>query len=146
MPVPIRFEPRRLEDVRAFVLMAVVIAMATASAGAVADSFGPVRYDRKSDQLIITMIYDGTNPDHHFSIQWETCHKLEQTRGQPERPELPPHQIVLSIIDDQGNDASKRSYRKTIRVPLAALSCRPARLTLATPPMFDWNTTTIDIP
>jgi hypothetical protein len=125
-------------------LIAVAITMAPATAVR-ADAFGPVRYDPKSDQLIVTILYDGTNPDHHFSIQWEPCHKLEQTRGQPEQPGLPPHYIALSIMDDQGNDAAKKSYRKTIRVPLAASSCRPARVTLVTSPVL-YNDITIDIP
>jgi hypothetical protein len=140
MPVPIELGPRRLEDFRAFLLITVAVAMATAPAGVMADSFGPVRYDPKSDQLIVTMIYDGTNPDHHFSIQWDPCRKLDQ-------PGAPAHQIAVSIIDDQGNDATRKSYTKTISVPLAALSCRPARVTLVTEPNISGlGRTTLDIP
>jgi hypothetical protein len=140
MPAPIELGPRRLEDSRAFLLITVAVAMATAPAGVMADSFGPVRYDPKSDQLIVTMIYDGTNPDHHFSIQWDPCRKLDH-------PGAPAHQIAVSIIDDQGNDATRKSYTKTISVPLAALSCRPARVTLVTEPNISGlGRTTLDIP
>jgi hypothetical protein len=76
------------------------------------------------------MIYDGTNPDHHFSIQWGACRKIDQ-------PDQPAHQIIdLSILDDQWNDAATKSYTKTVSVPLASLSCRPATVTLRTAPDF----------
>jgi hypothetical protein len=140
MPVPIELGTRRLEDFRAFLLITVAVAMATAPAAVMADSFGPVRYDPKSDQLIVTMIYDGTNPDHHFSIQWDPCRKLDQ-------PGAPAHQIAVSIIDAQGNDAAGKSYTKIISVPLAALACRPARVTLVTQPNISaLGRTTLDIP
>ncbi len=137
MTIPIELRPRRLEDLRAFLLITVAVAMAAAPAAVMAASFGPVHYDPKSDQL---MIYDGTNPDHHFSIQWDPCRKLDQ-------PGAPAHQIAVSIIDDQGNDAASKSYTKTISVPLAALSCRPARVTLVTQPNISGlGRTTLDIP
>jgi hypothetical protein len=123
-----------------FLLITVAVAMTTTPAAVMADSLGPVRYDPKSDQLIVTMIYDGTNPDHHFSIQWDPCRKLDQ-------PGAPAHQIAVLIIDDQGNDATRKSYTKTISVPLAGLSCRPARVTLVTEPNISGlNRTTLDIP
>ena len=78
---------RRLQHFRAFLLIAVTVAMATETAAVMADSFGPVRYDPKSDQLIVAMIYDGTNPDHHFSIQWGPCRKVDQ-------PDQPAHQTI----------------------------------------------------
>lgn len=114
------------------------VAMVTATAAVMADTFGPVHYDRKSDQLIVTMIYDGTNPNHNFSIQWGRCRKVVDQLHEPA------HQIInLGILDDQGNDAARRSYTKTVRVPLAGLSCRPATVTLWTPPN---QYTSLDIP
>jgi hypothetical protein len=125
---------RRLEGSRAFLLIVVAVTLATAAAAVMAASFGPVRYDPNSDQLIVTMIYDGTNPDHHFSIQWGPCRKLDQ----------PEHQTIgVSILDDQWNDAATKTYTKTITVPLATLSCRPATVTLRTAPDF---ITTLYIP
>lgn len=121
-------------------LITVGVAIATAPAAATADSFGPVRYDPKGDQLIVTMIYDGTNPDHHFSIQWDPCRKLDQ-------PGAPAHQVAVAVFDDQGDDAPSKSYAKTISVPLAALSCRPARVTLVTEPNISGlGRRTLDIP
>ena len=57
------------------------------------------------------------------------CHKLhDQIQG-------PPRKIInLGIIDEQGNDAATKHYTKIVRVPLAGLSCRPATVTLWTPP------------
>lgn len=114
------------------------IAMVIESAAVMADTFGPVHYDPKSDQLVVTMIYDGTNANHNFSIQWGRCSKIVDQLGKPA------HQIInLDILDDQGNDAARKSYTKTVRVPLAALSCRPATVTLWTPPN---HYTSLDIP
>jgi hypothetical protein len=59
---------RRLEDFCGYFLIAGSVAMATASAAVMAATFGPVHYDPKGDQLIVTMIYDGSKPNHHFSI------------------------------------------------------------------------------
>jgi hypothetical protein len=124
----------RLEDFRAFSLIAVAIATVTATGVVMAANFGAVRYDPNSDQLIVTMIYDGTNPNHHFSVQWGPCRKLDQ----------PPRQVIdASILDDQWNDAATKTYTETVRVPLATLSCRPATVTLRSPPDFY---TSLDIP
>jgi hypothetical protein len=119
----------RLVAFRAFLPIAVAVAMVAATAAVMADNFGPVHYDPNSDQLIVTMIYDGTNPDHRFSIQWGRCRKLDQ-------PAKPAHQIALRILDNQWNDAARKSYTKTVRVPLATVSFRPARVTLWTAPRF----------
>jgi hypothetical protein len=100
-----------------------------------------VRYDPKSNQLVVTMIYEGTNPNHHFSIQWHPCRTLQGF-------DQPKQQLVdVWIFDDQGDDAAKVSYQKTIIVPLSALPCRPATLTLWTNPVNDHaGRTAIDIP
>ena len=128
---------RRLEDFRGCLLIAVAVAMATANAAVMAATFGPVRYDPNGDQLIVTMIYDGTNPNHHFSIRWGPCRKGEQI-------DQPAHQTIgVDILDDDYNDAAKKTYTETIRVPLANSSCRPATVTLWTPPNFS---TSFDIP
>ena len=126
-----------LEALRGVLLIAVALAMATNTAVVKAASFGSVRYDSSGDQLVVTMIYDGTNPNHHFSIQWGSCSKL----GQPDQPA---HQTIdVSILDDQWNDAATKTYTETVRIPLAIVSCRPATVTLRTAPDF---LTSVDIP
>jgi hypothetical protein len=108
-------------------LIAVAVAMTTDTAAVMAANFGPVRYDPNSDELIVTMMYDGTNPNHHFSTQWGPCRKVDQ----------PAHQTIdLSILDDQWNDAATKPYTATVRVPLVNVSCRPATVTLRTAPDF----------
>ena len=124
---------------RAVSLSAVAVAMAAVTADARADNFGSVRYDAKHDQLIVTMSYDGTNPNHHFSVAWGSCLELDQ-------PGAPAHQIDVDILDDQGNDVAERPYTRIVKVPLADLSCRPARVTLVTSPSAAWNRETLDIP
>lgn len=126
-----------LKDSRAFLLIVVAVTMATAAVAVMAASFGPVHYDPNSDQLIVTVIYDGTSPNHHFSVQWGPCRKLDQ-------PDQPGHQTIdVNILDDQWNDAATKTYTQTLKVPIAALSCRPATVTLRTAPDF---ITTVDIP
>ena len=121
---------RLLQHSRAFLLVTVIVAMTTGTTAVVAANFGSVSYDPNSDQIIATMIYDGTNPDHHFSIQWGNCRKVDQ-------PDHAVHQTIdVSILDDQWNDAATKPYTKTVRVPLATLSCRPATVTLRTAPDF----------
>lgn len=121
-------------------LIIIAVVMAAAATAVMADNFGPVRYDSKSDQLIVTVIYDGTNADHHFSIQWGRCHKLDLS-GQP------PHQIVVSIVDEQGNDQAKERFTKIVKVSLAGLPCRPARVTLLTAPLVaGLGRSSIDVP
>lgn len=103
-----------------------------------ADAFGPVHYDPKRDQIIVAMIYDGTDPHHHFSIRWGRCRKLH------DQPHGPARKIIsVGILDDQGNDAATKRYTKIVRVPLAGLSCRPATVTLWAPPN---QYTSLDIP
>jgi len=128
---------RRREGFRGCLLIAVAVAMATANAAVMAATFGPVHYDSNGDQLVVTMIYDGSKPNHHFSIHWDTCRKGEQL-------DRPAHQTIgVNILDDDHNDAANKTYTETIRVALANLSCRPATVTLWTPPDF---TTSVDIP
>ncbi|MGH8228091.1 MAG: hypothetical protein ACREU3_09350 [Steroidobacteraceae bacterium] len=119
-------------------LITFAVAMVIATAVVMAEDFGAVHYDPKGDQLIVTVMYDGTNPNHHFSIQWGRCHKIHDQLHGPARKI-----IDVDILDDQGNDAAMKSYTEIVRVPLAGLSCRPATVTLWAPPN---SSTSIDIP
>lgn len=114
------------------------VAMVTVSIPAMADAFGSAHYDPKNDQLIVTMLYDGTTPNHHFSIQWGPCRKVFTQLHEPPRKV-----IEVDIVDDQGNDAATRSYSEIVRVPLAGMSCRPSSVVLWTQPDV---TISLDIP
>jgi hypothetical protein len=98
--------------------------LASGSAGA--DNFASAHYDARTDQLVVTMIYGGTNPNHTFELQWGEC----RNRG------AGPAEIDAAVIDHQWDDAAKRDYRRTVKFSLEGLHCRPARVTLRTPPRF----------
>ena len=100
-----------------------------------ADTFSSAYYDAKTDELVVTMIYRGTNPDHEFSIQWGDC--------QPLGDDGTKHQIAAEVLDRQWNDTAQQSYTKTVRFGLASVSCRPATVTLRTAPRFEM---TLEIP
>ena len=91
-----------LQDFRGCLLIAVAVAMATANAAVMAANFGAVSYDPNGDQLIVTMICDGTKPNHHFSIQWGACRNGQQI-------DRPAHQTIgVDILDDDHNDGGDR--------------------------------------
>jgi hypothetical protein len=93
-----------------------------------ADAFSSVHYDPVHDQLVVTMIYRGTNPNHGFSLHWGACRALnDRSVG---------HQIAADVLDDQWDDDAQTSFSKTVRFSLADLACRPAEVTLRSPPRF----------
>jgi len=91
-----------------------------------ADNFQRVSYDPATDELVIVVVYRGTNPDHQFSLKWGPC----IDRGADRR------QIAAELLDQQFQDAARRDYKKTVRMSLAAMDCRPAVVTLRTAPRF----------
>jgi len=109
-------------------ICAVALLCAGTSSAAVADTFGGVRYDGRTDELVITMHYRGTNPDHDFTVNWGAC--------KDPGPGSTLRQISATVLDSQWNDAARASFDKTIRVSLAAAPCRPAHVTLRTAPRF----------
>ena len=116
-------------------LYRLIAAAATAffSVGAHADNFGRVRYDAQADQLVVTMIYRGSNPDHAFSLKWGPC-QAHQSGDLPG--------VTLEVLDDQFNDPAQQDYRKTVRFSLAELPCpRPAKVSLRTAPRFFYSLT-----
>jgi hypothetical protein len=110
------------------------VAAATLPNVAAADDFANVYYDPKTDELVVTMNYSGTNPDHVFSLQWGEC----QTLANSSMPE-----IVADVNDSQSRDAARQDFKTTTRFSLENLACRPAKLTLRTAPRFFY---TLQIP
>jgi hypothetical protein len=92
-----------------------------------ADNFARVYYDAKTGELVATMRYRGTNPDHAFSLKWGTC-----TDAAPGT--LP--EVAAEVLDDQWRDQAQREFKKTVRFSLADLPCRPAKVTLRSAPRF----------
>lgn len=94
---------------------------------AMAANFLDARYDEGEDELVVTLAYRGTNPDHAFSLEWGAC-KQDGAPGS--------HAISARVLDSQWNDLARRSYTKTVRFDLRKLRCRPAIVTLFTAPQF----------
>ncbi len=92
-----------------------------------ADNFGPSHYDRASDQLVVTMLYGGSNPNHTFTIKWGTCEVDDSGRRMP--------LVNADVLDDQFNDIEQQQYKIVVRLSLAGMPCsRPAIVMLSSPP------------
>ena len=103
------------------------------SESARAGNFGRVRYDRRTDQLIVTMVYRGTNPNHKFSLKWGEC----QTGQAGDLPG-----VAAEVLDDQFNDSEEQDFQKSVRFSLKDMPCpRPASITLRTAPRFFYTLT-----
>jgi hypothetical protein len=89
-----------------------------AAAPARAADIGDARYDAATDELVVEIIYRGTNPGHDFSVEWGKC-----STGEPQR-------TVGRVIDAQGDDKACEEYRVSERISLEDLPCRPAIVTL----------------
>ena len=104
------------------ILIAILGAAASviAAGQASADAFGDVTYDAKTDELVVTLLYSGTNPDHAFSLEWGRC--MKHPDGTTD--------VTGEVIDSQARDAVSQEFQKTVRLSLAGLPCRPATVTL----------------
>jgi hypothetical protein len=100
-----------------------------------ADNFAQAYYDASTDELVVTMRYSGTNPNHKFAIQWGQCSAPKEGSSA--------QQVDATITDDQWKDAARKPFKKVVRFSLAQLACRPASLTLHTAPRFYY---TLQIP
>ena len=99
----------------------------TLSHGAHADNFSKAYYDSRVDQLVVSMIYSGTNPKHTFTLQWGQCQDVNGSKL---------HEVAVQVLDSQWQDEALRPYKKTLRFSLADIPCRPAKVTLRTAPRF----------
>jgi hypothetical protein len=114
-------------------LLILAAAATFASLQADADNFVKVRYDKRTDRLIVTMIYGGTNPNHHFSLKWGEC-QANQAGDLPG--------VTAEVLDDQFEDHAQQDFSKTVHLSLAGLPCpRPASVTLRTAPRFFYTLT-----
>ena len=94
---------------------------------ALADNFAKAYYDARKDQLVVTIFYRGTNPDHTFSPKWGPCKQSTDGNGRA---------IDAEVIDSQWQDSAQQSFKKTTRFDLDDVQCRPAKVTLRTSPRF----------
>jgi len=95
-----------------------------------AATFSSVDFDPGRNELIATMIYDGSNPNHQFSVQWGTCRKLGNEGN---------HQIAAELLDNQWDDTGQQTFTTTVHVSLAGVNCHPALVTLHTAPKYEFN-------
>ncbi len=97
-----------------------------------ADEFGPIRYDRATNELVVTMLYGGTNPNHKFTLKWETCEFDDSGRRMP--------LVIADILDDQFNDTQEQQYTVVTRFSLADMPCpRPAIVSMGTAPKASFD-------
>ncbi|HMH27715.1 MAG TPA: hypothetical protein VK580_03975 [Steroidobacteraceae bacterium] len=114
-------------------LLILATAATFASLQARADNFVKVRYDKRTDRLIVTMVYGGTNPNHHFSLKWGECqaNQAGDLSG-----------VTAEVLDDQFEDRAQQDFTKTVHLSLAGMPCpRPASVTLRTAPRFFYTLT-----
>jgi hypothetical protein len=92
-----------------------------------ADTFSRVYYDARTDELVVSMKYSGTSPNHSFTLQWGQCQDVNGSKLR---------ELDAEVLDSQWQDEALRPYKKTVRFSLADIPCRPAKLTLRTAPRF----------
>lgn len=103
-------------------------------AASLADDFARASYEASADELVVTVNYSGTNPQHTFSLQWGPCQDV---------PGSDVHQVAVEVLDNQWQDEARQTFSKTVRFSLDDMPCRPAKLTLRIAPRF---ITTLMIP
>jgi hypothetical protein len=104
-----------------------------APAAALGQTIVDAAYDASADALVITIAYQGTNPDHQFALSWDKC----QPAGNGG------HSVVARLIDRQGNDKTQQDYEVRRRFELSALECRPAEVTVRLGPV---SNRTVSVP
>jgi hypothetical protein len=106
--------------------MTPLLALVLAVSPCFATNIVSASYDARTDELVVTLAYEGTSPDHRFTLEWDECKKASNGS----------YTIAARVIDDQWKDRALTSYIKTVRFDLRTLRCRPATVTLFTAPNF----------
>ncbi len=101
-----------------------VAASVVAASQASAYAFGQATYDATTDELVVTIFYSGTNPNHVFSLKWDEC--VRHPDGTAE--------VTAEVVDSQERDAANQDFKKSVRLGLEGLTCRPATVTLRAGP------------
>jgi len=52
-------------------------------------------YDSRVDQLVVSMIYSGTNPKHTFTLRWGQCQDVNGSNL---------HEVAVQVLDSQWQD------------------------------------------
>jgi hypothetical protein len=97
-----------------------------------ADNFGTSYYDRATNELVVTVLYGGTNSNHRFRLKWGACEFDDSGRHLP--------LVVADMLDDQFNDAEHHQYTTVTRFSLADMPCpRPAKVQVSTSPGYSFE-------
>jgi hypothetical protein len=107
-------------------LKTLLLALCFAASPCLATNFVTASYDARTDQLVVTLAYEGTNPDHEFTLEWDECRQAPNGASE----------IAARVIDSQWRDRALTPYTKTVRFDLRDLRCRPATVTLFTSSNF----------
>lgn len=107
--------------------LALLAGAAAPSSTATASNFGSSYYDRATDELVVTILYGGTNPNHQFTLKWGTCELDESGSRKP--------LVNAQILDDQFNDTEQQQYKVVSRFSMKDLPCpRPAIVAVSIAP------------
>lgn len=80
-------------------------------------------FDDNTDELVFTVLYRGTHPNHVFSIRWEECRRMSDG-----------HLEILGIVQDSDpKDPAQKDFEKIERISMTDFSCRPAVVTIGAP-------------
>ena len=121
---------RRAGAVLAWALLAPLLGVPSpAMAQTILDAY----YSARQDALVVEIAYQGTNPNHEFSIVWDGCQQAGEGRNV----------AVGRLIDSQGNDVAKTDFTVRRQFSLAALACRPAEVTIRLGPV---SNRTVSVP
>ena len=97
-----------------------------------ADNFGPSHYDRATNELVVIVLYGGTNPNHKFTLKWDACEFDDSGRRLP--------RANADMLDDQFNDTEQQQYKVVARLSLADMPCpRPAIVSVSTAPGYSFE-------
>ncbi len=121
---------RRAGAMLAWALLAPLLAVPSP---AMAQTILDAHYSAQRDALVVEIAYQGTNPNHEFSLVWDGCQQAGEGRNV----------AVGRLIDSQGNDLAKTDYRVRRSFPLAGLACRPAEVTIRLGPV---SNRTVSVP
>ncbi len=85
-------------------------------------------YDKAANELVATIVYDGTNANHKFRLEWGPCQAISGPV---------PYDAGADVIDEQGMDIATREYTVKARFGLGGFPCRPALVTLRMGPRIN---------
>jgi hypothetical protein len=115
---------RERQQMRGFLATAAALLWQSAHAA----NFGNVHFDKTTNQLVVTMLYRGTNPNHKFTLKWGDC-QANQSGDLPG--------ATAEVLDDQFDDQAQQDFKHIVHFGLEGMPCvRPARVTLRTAPRF----------